>query len=486
MTGAVTDRSPTSRALPMLDDPARRRSDAAPAIRRPADARLAEYLPETRALPRFHVWTLGCQMNRSDSEEMAGRLLAAGCDEAPSLRDADLIVINTCAIREGAEQKVIGRQGQLAKLKAANPGLRVVLTGCSVREPDRAGLRRRYPGGGPVPAARRGARARRPARPGVGPGADRGRRPDGDDHGRRTDGRGRRRPPGRDARRGRGGGDRRARVGDQRLAADHLRLRQDLHLLHRAVQPRPGAQPPVRRDRRRGAGARGGRLPARSRCSARTSTPTATTCAPEPRFGHVDDGPLGRPPARPARPARPRRADPGDRRAPDRRRPAGHRAAALRDLAPVGPLGSAHRGAGRLRVASASTSTCRSSRATTRCCAGWAASTRSSTTWSAWPGSARPSRASRSRPTSSSGSAARPRPSSRRRSRCSRPSATTRSSRRPTRRGPGRPRRGSPTTCRAADKRRRLNELLALQEGIGLERNRGVARPRGRGARRTR
>jgi len=59
--------------------------------------------------------------------------------------EADLIVINTCAIREGAEQKVIGRQGQLARLKDANPGLRVVLTGCSVREPDRAGLRRRYP-----------------------------------------------------------------------------------------------------------------------------------------------------------------------------------------------------------------------------------------------------------------------------------------------------------------------------------------------------
>ncbi len=58
---------------------------------------------------------------------------------------ADLVVINTCAIREGAEQKVIGRQGHLTKLKAANPGLRVVLTGCSVREPDRGGLRRRFP-----------------------------------------------------------------------------------------------------------------------------------------------------------------------------------------------------------------------------------------------------------------------------------------------------------------------------------------------------
>jgi len=54
-------------------------------------------------------------------------------------------VINTCAIREAAEQKVIGRQGHLGRLKAANPGMRVVLTGCAVREPERDGLRRRFP-----------------------------------------------------------------------------------------------------------------------------------------------------------------------------------------------------------------------------------------------------------------------------------------------------------------------------------------------------
>ncbi len=111
----------------------------------PRDARLTEYLPEPAALPRFHVWTLGCQMNRSDSEEMAGRLLAAGCEEAPSIEAADLVVINTCAIREGAEQKVIGRQGHLARLKQAKPGMRVVLTGCAVREAERSGLDRRYP-----------------------------------------------------------------------------------------------------------------------------------------------------------------------------------------------------------------------------------------------------------------------------------------------------------------------------------------------------
>ena len=136
---------PAGRALPVLDvlGPAAPVAPAAPV--EAADPRLAEYRPEAPALPRFHVWTLGCQMNRSDSEEMAGRLLAAGCAEAPSMEAADLVVINTCAIREAAEQKVIGRQGHLQRLKAANPGMRVVLTGCAVREPERDGLRRRFP-----------------------------------------------------------------------------------------------------------------------------------------------------------------------------------------------------------------------------------------------------------------------------------------------------------------------------------------------------
>ena len=139
----MTLRAPTAkRSLPVLDvAPSARVDRAAPSV----DDSVEEYRPDARALPRFHVWTLGCQMNRSDSEEMAGRLLAAGCDEAESMDAADLIVINTCAIREAAEQKVIGRQGHLARLKAAKPGLRVVLTGCSVREAERGGLRKRYP-----------------------------------------------------------------------------------------------------------------------------------------------------------------------------------------------------------------------------------------------------------------------------------------------------------------------------------------------------
>jgi tRNA-2-methylthio-N6-dimethylallyladenosine synthase len=109
------------------------------------DPALAEFRPEALAMPSFWIWTLGCQMNQSDSEEMAGQLLVAGCSRAPSMEAADLIVINTCAVREHAEARVIGRQGYLAGLKAARPGIRVVLTGCGVRESERAGLPKRFP-----------------------------------------------------------------------------------------------------------------------------------------------------------------------------------------------------------------------------------------------------------------------------------------------------------------------------------------------------
>ncbi len=237
----------TSRRLPVLDIAPAQPAPAAPRDPlTPDDQRLVEFRPEPRALPSFFVWTLGCQMNKSDSEEMAGRLLTAGCAEAASMESADLVVINTCAIREAAEAKVIGRQGHLARLKSANPALRVVVTGCSVRESNRDGLARRYPAVDlflrpdeePELVDRLGlASAQAP----VGAIADdRGHDP------RQGHGRVRRHVP-RPGSRGCGGGRRgEPRLGDQRLAAHHLWLRQDLHLLHRPVQPGPGAEPPVR------------------------------------------------------------------------------------------------------------------------------------------------------------------------------------------------------------------------------------------------
>ncbi|MGH2407261.1 MAG: tRNA (N6-isopentenyl adenosine(37)-C2)-methylthiotransferase MiaB [Candidatus Limnocylindrales bacterium] len=134
----------TLRELPVLDPALIVPPSAA---RRPLQmpAALAEFATDDVTLPAFHVWTLGCQMNRSDSEEMAGALLSAGCAEAPTLEAADLVVINSCAIREAAEQKIIGRMGALGRLKAANPALRIVLTGCAVRAGDMARLPKRYP-----------------------------------------------------------------------------------------------------------------------------------------------------------------------------------------------------------------------------------------------------------------------------------------------------------------------------------------------------
>jgi tRNA-2-methylthio-N6-dimethylallyladenosine synthase len=135
----------TGRALPVLAAGLLPGGTAVP--RRPASPApgVAEFVTDDVVLPSFHVWTLGCQMNRSDSEEMTGTLLAAGCAEAPSIEAADLVVINSCAIRESAEQKVIGRMGALTRLRQANPALRVVLTGCAVRADNQAALAHRYP-----------------------------------------------------------------------------------------------------------------------------------------------------------------------------------------------------------------------------------------------------------------------------------------------------------------------------------------------------
>ena len=244
-------------------------------------------------------------MNRSDSEEMAGRLLAAGCAEAPSMETADLVVINTCAIREAAEQKVIGRQGQLAKLKAANPALRVVLTGCAVREPDRAGLARRFPAVDlflrpdeePELVDRLGlASAQGAGRGSAGPAAT-----------TTSSGGPSSAPPTtcpRRARRPWGRATIRRDLADERLAADRLRLRQDLHVLHRPVQPRPGAQP-----------ARSTRSSPRRRSLASAGYREVTLLGQnvnsyghdlpaEARFAHIATERWARPPARPPRPTR--------------------------------------------------------------------------------------------------------------------------------------------------------------------------------------
>ena len=79
---------------------------------------------------RVFIETYGCQMNVADSETMAGVLERAGMSVSERAEDADAIILNTCAIREHAEQRVLGRLGDYARLKASRPGLVVGVAGC--------------------------------------------------------------------------------------------------------------------------------------------------------------------------------------------------------------------------------------------------------------------------------------------------------------------------------------------------------------------
>lgn len=83
---------------------------------------------------RFMMRTYGCQMNEHDTEIMSGLLLKMGYESTDILEDADLILFNTCAVRENAESKVFGEIGRLRPLKARNPELVLGLCGCMAQE----------------------------------------------------------------------------------------------------------------------------------------------------------------------------------------------------------------------------------------------------------------------------------------------------------------------------------------------------------------
>ena len=79
--------------------------------------------------PRAYIETYGCQMNRNDTGLLGGILRGAGCRLVDSPYDADIILLNTCAVRENAEQRIIGRVGQLSQLKAQRR-VRIGVLGC--------------------------------------------------------------------------------------------------------------------------------------------------------------------------------------------------------------------------------------------------------------------------------------------------------------------------------------------------------------------
>ena len=78
----------------------------------------------------YKIITYGCQMNVHDSEKIAGMLAETGYNETFETEKADIIVFNTCCIRETAERKAIGNIGSLKNLKKSKPGLIIAVCGC--------------------------------------------------------------------------------------------------------------------------------------------------------------------------------------------------------------------------------------------------------------------------------------------------------------------------------------------------------------------
>jgi tRNA-2-methylthio-N6-dimethylallyladenosine synthase len=100
--------------------------------------------PLPRNGKRFHVWTIGCQMNEADSAKIAATLHEAGYDATADERDADIVILNSCVVRQAAEDKVSGKLNSLIRLKRERPDVSVVLTGCMVTDQQER-LRERFP-----------------------------------------------------------------------------------------------------------------------------------------------------------------------------------------------------------------------------------------------------------------------------------------------------------------------------------------------------
>ncbi len=95
---------------------------------------------------KYHIVTYGCQMNVHESEKIAGMLRRVGYTEESSIEDADIIVFNTCCIRENAENHAFGNIGALKKLKKRKPNLIIAVGGCMTQEKGKTDvLKQKFP-----------------------------------------------------------------------------------------------------------------------------------------------------------------------------------------------------------------------------------------------------------------------------------------------------------------------------------------------------
>ena len=112
--------------------------------------RQREYMALVRSMERrpqtYHIVSMGCQMNEHDSESIAGMLNEMGLRRQPIREEADLILYNTCCVRENAENKALGNVIWLKELKRDKPDLLICVGGCMTQEPGMAeAMKRNYP-----------------------------------------------------------------------------------------------------------------------------------------------------------------------------------------------------------------------------------------------------------------------------------------------------------------------------------------------------
>ena len=83
---------------------------------------------------KYYIKTWGCQMNEEDSEKLSGMLKSIGYSKTDNLKEAGIIIYNTCCVRENAENKVFGNLGELKHLKKENPDLIIAICGCIMQQ----------------------------------------------------------------------------------------------------------------------------------------------------------------------------------------------------------------------------------------------------------------------------------------------------------------------------------------------------------------
>jgi tRNA-2-methylthio-N6-dimethylallyladenosine synthase len=95
-------------------------------------------------MPKYHIWTIGCQMNKAESERLASRFEELGYEPTAKIDDADLVVLNSCVVRQSAENRVVNKLAALRSPKKARPDVLLAVTGCLV-DADTDALKKRYP-----------------------------------------------------------------------------------------------------------------------------------------------------------------------------------------------------------------------------------------------------------------------------------------------------------------------------------------------------